>query len=141
MVAAGLSEGRARGGAGRVVQDFLLRHGDPSFTQHLPCPQTTITAAAALRPLSAPPARSSKTQQSKNNFLKMTYNGSSRIIVEACVFSALTLGSKAQCCRTFFSPWVCSSCHRSGCRRQSDPPDSYRPLAGSARLESRRNYK
>ncbi len=48
--------------------------------------------------------------------------------------TSLTLGSTAQYCRIFSSLWVCSSCHRSGCRRLNDLSASYTPLAGSAHL-------
>lgn len=46
----------------------------------------------------------------------------------------LTLGSTAQCCRISASLWVCSSCHRNGCRRLNYLPASYTPPAGSAHL-------
>lgn len=49
----------------------------------------------------------------------------------------VTWGSTAQYCTIFSSLWVCPSCHRSGCRRQSDPSASCTPPAGPAHLEAR----
>lgn len=46
----------------------------------------------------------------------------------------LTLGSTAQYCRIFSFLWVCSSCHRSGCRRLNDLSASCTPPAGPAHL-------
>lgn len=56
VVAAGLSERGPRRRTGGVVQDLLLRHREPPFTEHLPGTQAAVTAATALRPISCPPA-------------------------------------------------------------------------------------
>ena len=50
------------------------------------------------------------------------------------VWDVLTSGSMAQSCRIFSYLWVCSSCHRSGCRPQSGLPASYKPPAAPAHL-------
>lgn len=62
------------------------------------------------------------------------HNVSALNILKEYVQETLTLGSMAQYCRIFSSLWVCSSCHRSGCRRLNDLSASYTPPAGSAHL-------
>lgn len=48
VVVTGLSQGRTRGAADRVIQDFLFCGRDLPLTQDLPSAHTSVTAPAAF---------------------------------------------------------------------------------------------